>query len=59
MLHDRNRNEVKEGSKVRVVMIDPKVIASLADDELSNVTSMLNEVFEVYELDENNLAWVE
>jgi len=40
-------------------MIDPKVIASLADDELSNVTSMLNEVFEVYELDENNLAWVE
>ena len=59
MLHDRNRNEVKEGSKVRVVMIDPKVIASLADDELSDVTSMLDEVFEVYEIDENNLAWVE
>jgi hypothetical protein len=59
LLHDRKENEVKEGSKIRVVMIEPRVIASLAGDELSDVTSMLNEVFQVYEIDENNLAWVE
>lgn len=59
MLHDRNGKEVKEGPKIKVVMLDPRVLMSLGDGELSDLTSMLNEVFVVNEIDVNNLAWVE
>ncbi len=59
MLLDRNGNEVKKGCKVRVVFIDPNVLAKLPKNDVSNVASMLNEVFEVYEVDEFNQAWVE
>ena len=35
--YDRNGKEVKVGSKVRVVVIDPTFIESLPDDETANV----------------------
>ncbi len=59
MVHDRNGKEVKVGSKVHVVEIHPTFIESLPEDEKSDVCSMVNEVFEVYEIDEYNQAWVE
>ncbi|MGD2129215.1 MAG: hypothetical protein PVJ17_07910, partial [Lysobacterales bacterium] len=43
----------------RVLAIDPKVLDSLPEDERTRVDSMLNEVLEVYEIDEYNQAWVD
>ncbi len=56
---DKNGNEVKVGSLVRVLKIDQSLIAVLPDEELDDVKSMLNEVLEVYEIDEYDCAWVE
>lgn len=56
---DKNGNEVKVGSLVRVLKIDQSLIAVLPDEELDDVKSMLNEVIEVHEIDEYDCAWVE
>jgi len=56
---DKNGHEVKVGSLVKVLKIDPKVTEFLSDDEAKDVNSMLNEIFEVYEIDEHGGAWVE
>ena len=56
---DKNGNAVTLGSLVRVVKIDPSLIEILPDEEVDDVKSMLNEVLEVYEIDEYDCAWVE
>lgn len=56
---DKNGNEVKVGSLVRVLKIDQSLIAVLPDEEVDDVKSMLNDVLEVYEIDEYDGAWVE
>ena len=59
MAVDKNGNEVKVGSLVRVIKIDPSLIEILPDEEVDDVKSMLNDVLEVYEIDEYDCAWVE
>ncbi|WP_293265969.1 hypothetical protein [Neptunomonas sp.] len=56
---DINGNTVKVGSKVRVLHIDPKITEYLPEEEVTDLDSMLNEVLEVYEIDEYDCAWVE
>ncbi|GAB5415591.1 MAG: hypothetical protein Cons2KO_31940 [Congregibacter sp.] len=56
---DRNGKEVSVGSRVKVVEIDPEFLDTLPEDEKRDVASMLNEVFEVYDIDEYGQAWVE
>lgn len=56
---DKHGNEVKVGSRVRVIEIDPGITANLSKEEARDISSMLNEVFEVYEIDEYGGAWVE
>ena len=59
MTFDRNGNKVSVGSLVEVNKINSAFIATLPDDEASKVITMLNEVFEVYEIDDYDQAWVE
>jgi len=59
MVCDIKGNKVKIGSKVKVIYIDPKITALLPENEVKDINSMLNEVFEVYEIDEYDGAWVE
>ncbi|MGB5606937.1 MAG: trypsin-like peptidase domain-containing protein [Gammaproteobacteria bacterium] len=56
---DINGNEVRVGSKVRIVSIDPEILSSLADPEAENVAAMLGQVFEVYEVDDYGYAHVD
>jgi hypothetical protein len=56
---DKNGIEVKVGSLVKVIKIDPSVTMNVPDNEAKDINSMLNEVFEVYEIDEYSSAWVE
>lgn len=56
---DKNENEVNVGSLVRVVRINPRVIEVLSEAEARDVSSMLNEVLMVYEIDECGRVWVE
>lgn len=56
---DINGREVLVGSKLRVLRIDKNTFERLSEQELNDVRSMLDEVFEVYEIDEYGCAWVE
>lgn len=56
---DRNGKDVHVGSRVKIIAIDPRFLESLPNDEKEDVASMLNEVFEVYEIDEYGQSWVE
>ena len=56
---DKNGKKVDVGSKVRIINIDPSITANLPKEEVNDINSMLNEVFEVYEIDEYDCAWVE
>lgn len=58
-MKDKKGKNVVVGSKVRITYIDPEFIKSLPEEEQADVSSMLNEIFEVYEIDEYNHAWVE
>ncbi|MFL0807217.1 MAG: hypothetical protein K6L60_08015 [Oceanobacter sp.] len=59
MVVDKNGKEIKVGSRVRVLKIDQSLLDILPEDEADDVKSMLNEVLEVYEIDEYDCAWVE
>lgn len=50
---DKNGNEIKVGSLVRVVKIDLSILKTLPADEANDVRSMLDNILEVYEIDEN------
>lgn len=56
---DRNGQAVKVGSRVKVLGIDSCALVGLSEKEALDVTSMRGEVFEVYEIDEHDSAWVE
>jgi hypothetical protein len=59
MVADKNGKEVKIGSKVKVLLIDPNITKHLPADEAHDIQSMLNDVLEVYEIDANERVWVE
>jgi len=56
---DKNGNQVKIGSSVRILHIDEATINSVPETEKSKVKSMLNEVLEIYEIDEYGQVWVD
>jgi hypothetical protein len=56
---DVNGTVVRVGTRVRVLRIDPSVLAELPKSEADCARSMQGEVFEVYEIDEWGGAWVE
>lgn len=49
---------VKCGDKVRVLGFQEGIFKSMPPEEIPFVKSMLHEVLEVEEVDENRLAWV-
>ncbi|OEU48862.1 MAG: hypothetical protein BA866_00290 [Desulfobulbaceae bacterium S5133MH15] len=49
MICDRNKKEVKIGSLVKVLYIDPNFILTFPPDEAKGMSSMLNQVKEVTE----------
>ncbi|MCI5166239.1 MAG: hypothetical protein D3903_09130 [Candidatus Electrothrix sp. GM3_4] len=51
MILDKNQNEVKIGSKVKVLSIDPLYIASFPNDEAKIVQTMINKEFEVTDIE--------
>jgi hypothetical protein len=59
MPSDRNGQPVTVGTRVRVLEIAPFLKRDLPDDEWMDLQSMVGEVFEVYEVDEDGAAWVE
>jgi hypothetical protein len=59
MAKDRNGKTVCVGSRVRVLSIDPGVLDPLSEEERICVESMLNEILEVYDIDEYDQAWVD
>ncbi|MCX9158554.1 hypothetical protein OPU71_20725 [Niveibacterium sp. 24ML] len=56
---DNTDREVLVGSQVRLLQLSPAFLKSLPDDELAEVSSMIGEIFEVYEIDQYGCAWVE
>jgi hypothetical protein len=59
MPFDKNGVEVRVGSFVKLVKIAPNVTMNLGESEIEDINSMLNEVFQVYEIDEYDGAWIE
>jgi len=49
MVFDKNRKEVKIGSWVRVIYIDPGFISTFPSNKSKEIRSMLNQVLEVTE----------
>ena len=56
---DRNGKAVKVGSRVKVLGIDSCALVGLSEQEALDVASMRGEVFDVYETDEHDSAWVQ
>lgn len=50
MIPDCRGNLVSIGTKVKVLNIDPNIISGLPEDEISDVNSMVGEVFEIIEI---------
>lgn len=50
---------VRVGSRVRILQIPASITETLSQLDTERVLSMLGEVFEVYEIDEREQAWVE
>ncbi|WP_446008129.1 hypothetical protein [Candidatus Electrothrix sp.] len=51
MIVDKNQNEVKIGSKVKVLSIDPKYIATFSNEEQKIMKDMINNEFEVTDIE--------
>jgi hypothetical protein len=56
---DSKGNLVSVGSKVKVLSIHSTITGELQEHELKDVNSMLGCIFEVYEIDQHEHAWVE
>ena len=56
---DIHGNRVLVGSMVRVLKIKQSVFEHLSDEEVERVRSMEGDVFEVYEIDEWDGAWIQ
>ena len=59
MTIDRLGRQIAVGMRVRVLSIPESLKASLAQSESERVTSMIGEVFEIYEIDDHGQVWVE
>ena len=57
-LLDRHGREVRVGARVRVLSVPASLVNSLPPEEQVQVSSMVGEVFEVYDI-EGHAAWVE
>jgi len=55
---DRNGEEVKRGDHVRVLHIRPSILKRLTGCERSDVSSMLNQVLEVFDVYDDGFVWV-
>ncbi len=56
---DRNGQPVSVGTRVRLLEIPAFLLRELPPDEVEDLTSMVGEVFEVYEIDEGGGACIE
>ena len=56
---DRFGVEVIKGTRVRILTVDAILKLPLEDEEKERIQSMLGEVLNVYEVDEQGFAWVE
>ena len=52
MPRDVNGKDVFVGSKVKVLSIDEALLQALPSEEIADVKSMIGEVFEVYEVND-------
>ena len=51
MILDKNNNEVKIGSRVKVLFIDPNFIATFPPNEAKIMKAMINKTYEVREIE--------
>ena len=55
---DRNGQEVNRGDFVRLLHIRPSILKRLTGSERSDVSSMLDQVLEVFDVYDDGLVWV-
>ncbi len=55
---DKDGRDVVVATRVRVVELSSSFLASLPENEIDDVMSMIGEVFEVYEVDQYGSPWV-
>jgi len=55
---DRNGQIVERGDLVRLFAIRPSILKKLAGSELADVSSMLGQVLEVFDVYDDGLVWV-
>jgi len=55
---DRNGEEVERGDFVRLFRIRPSILRRLTGAELTDVSSMLGQVVEVFDVYDDGLVWV-
>ena len=55
---DRNGQIVERGDQVRLFTIRPSILKRLAGSEFADVSSMLGQVLEVFDVYDDGLVWV-
>jgi len=55
---DRNNTVIERGDLVRLDAIRPSIIKRLSGSELTDVSSMLGQVLEVFDVYDDGLVWV-
>ncbi|MFM9915102.1 MAG: hypothetical protein ACKVOX_04770 [Rhizobacter sp.] len=55
---DRNGQTVVRGDQVRLFTIRPSILKRLAGSELADVSSMLGQILEVFDVYDDGLVWV-
>ena len=55
---DRSGQIVERGDKVRLLTIRPSSLKRLAGSELADVSSMLGQILEVFDVYDDGLVWV-
>ncbi len=55
---DINSNEVNVGARVKLLKLSGNWFDELPNDEKADVASMINEIFEVEEIDEYGKPWI-
>ena len=56
--NDKSGRVVEVGMRVRVLSLSPAFLATLPENEIGDVMSMIGEVLEVYEVDRYGCPWV-
>ena len=55
---DKNGREVRVGSRVRLLELSGSWFDELPQDEIDDVRSMINGIFQVEEIDEHGVPWI-